>query len=63
MSVDADVFMSYTDCMIMKSYLHLQITVYDIDDDESAHGIDEAILAAFLKGSVIWFISVPLAFI
>ena len=53
MSVDADVFMSYTDCMIMEPYLHLQITVYDIGDDESTHSIDEAILTALLKGSLI----------
>ena len=36
-----------------KPYLHLQITVYDIGDDESTRSIDEAILTALLKGSLI----------
>lgn len=37
--------------MVIKPYLHLQITVYDIDDTDAFCSIDESILMALLKGN------------
>ena len=48
---EEDYFIRSNKCMVIKPYLHLQITVYDIDDTDAFCSIDEAILMALLKGN------------
>ena len=48
---EEDYFIRSNKCMVIKPYLHLQITVYDIDNTDAFCSIDEAILMALLKGN------------